>query len=288
MQLPKGYLIAIGGAEDKGEEDKWRGKKPNFFEQGILKQIVELAGKKGTPKIEVITTATSIPDEVAQSYKRAFKKLGIDQIGHLKLLTREDGDNKKYLERLEKSNCILFSGGDQLRLCSILGGTTFIDMVKEKYMDEHFVIAGTSAGAAAMSNTMICGGNPNKAFMKGEVELNIGFGFIQSVIIDTHFDARGRFGRLVQAIAAQPGAIGVGLDEDTAVLVEKGSRMRAIGSSCVVVVDGSHVKCNNIADVHEGSPLSISNVQVHVMAREDMFHLQSREFTAATHFFQES
>lgn len=288
MQLPKGYLIAIGGAEDKGEEDKWRGKKPNFFEQGILKQIVELAGKKGTPKIEVITTATSIPDEVAQSYKRAFKKLGIEQIGHLKLLTREDGDNKKNLERLEKSNCILFSGGDQLRLCSILGGTTFIDMVKEKYLDEHFVIAGTSAGAAAMSNTMICGGNPNKAFMKGEVELNIGFGFIQSVIIDTHFDARGRFGRLIQAIAAQPGSIGVGLDEDTAVLIEKGSKMKAIGSSSVVVVDGSNVKCNNIADIYEGAPLSISNVQVHVMAREDSFHLHSREFTAATHFFQES
>jgi cyanophycinase len=288
MQLPKGYLIAIGGAEDKGEEDKLRVKKIDFFEQGILKQIVELAGKKGIPKIEVITTATSIPDEIAQMYKRAFKKLGIEQIGHLKLTTREDGDNKKNLERLDKSNCILFSGGDQLRLCSILGGTSFIDLVKEKYMDEHFVIAGTSAGAAAMSNTMICGGNENRAYMKGEVELNIGFGFIQSLIIDTHFDARGRFGRLVQSIAAQPGAIGIGLDEDTAVLIEKGTKMKAIGSSSVVVVDGSNVKRNNIADVHGGEPISISNLQVHVMARDDIFHLHTREFTAATNHLQES
>ncbi|MCU7549090.1 cyanophycinase [Chitinophagaceae bacterium LB-8] len=288
MQLPKGYLIAIGGAEDKGEEDKLRVKKLDFFEQGILRQIVELVGKKGIPKIELITTATSFPDEIAQIYKKAFKKLGIEQIGHLKLTSREDGDYKKNLERLEKSNCILFSGGDQLRLSSILGGTAFIEMVKEKYMDDHFVIAGTSAGAAAMSNTMICGGNADRAYMKGEVELNIGFGLIQSVIIDTHFDARGRFGRLVQAIAAQPAAIGIGLDEDTAVLIEKGTKLKAIGSSSVVVVDGSNVKRNNIADVHGGEPISISNLQVHVMARGDMFHLQSREFTAANHHLQES
>src|SRR4051812_40464034 len=111
MQFPKGYLIAVGGAEDRGEEEKIREKKPNFFQDGILKQIVELAGKKGQPKIEVITTASAIPDEVGQSYKRAFRKLGVEQVGHLKIINREEADNRKNLERLEKCNCILFSGG---------------------------------------------------------------------------------------------------------------------------------------------------------------------------------
>lgn len=283
MIMPKGFLIAVGGAEDKGEEAKVRKNRLDFFSEGILKQIVELASKKTHPKIELITTASSIPDEIALVYKKAFKKLGCDEVGHLRLRTREEADNKKVLERLAKCNCILFSGGDQLRLCSALGGTHFIKIVEDRYYDEHFVIAGTSAGAAAMSNTMICGGNENRAFMKGEVELNIGFGLLQNVIIDTHFDARGRFGRLVQAIAAQPGAIGIGLDEDTAIIVEKGSRIRAIGASSVVVVDGSHVQHNNIASIKNGMPLSISNISVHAMSHSDMFDLTTREFIAFRH-----
>src|SRR5688572_30607188 len=239
MQYPKGYLIAIGGAEDKGSElERERQNSLDFFKQGILNHIVELAGKKTDPKIEVITTASSIPDEVAQVYKKAFRKLGCIEIGHLKITKREDADSKKVLERLEKCNCILFSGGDQLRLCSVLGGTEFTDILHERFEKEHFVIAGTSAGAAAMSNSMICGGDETKAYLKGKVELSIGLGFLQEVIIDTHFDARGRFGRLVQAIAAQPGAVGIGLDEDTGVIIEKGTKMRARGSSSVVVVDG--------------------------------------------------
>jgi cyanophycinase len=288
MQHPKGYLIAIGGAEDKGEEEKIRKKRLDFFSQGILKQILELAGKKTSPKIELITTASSIPDEIALSYKKAFKKLGCDEVGHLRLRTREDADQKKALERLEKCNALLFSGGDQLRLCSALGGTHFIKIVEERFYDEHFVIAGTSAGAAAMSNTMICGGNENKAFLKGEVELNIGFGLLQNVIIDTHFDARGRFGRLAQAIAAQPGAIGVGLDEDTGVIVEKGSRIKAIGANSVVVVDGSHVLSNNIASIKNGMPLSVSNISVHVMCQGDVFDLTTREFTPVKNPLSES
>jgi cyanophycinase len=139
-----------------------------------------------------------------------------------------------------------------------------------------------------MSNTMICGGDENKAFMKGKVELSFGFGLIQEVIIDTHFDARGRFGRLVQAIAAQPGAIGVGLDEDTGVLIEKGVKLRAIGSSSVVIVDGSCVKSNNIATIEGGKPISISNIHVHVMAQQDVFNLHSRDFTAANYVLREN
>jgi cyanophycinase len=193
-------------------------------------------------------------------------------------MNREEADSKKMLERISKANCILFSGGDQLRLCSILGGTEFLDIIREKYVDEHFVIAGTSAGAAAMSNTMISGGEEDKAYMKGKIELSIGLGFLQEVIIDTHFDARGRFGRLVQAIAAQPGAVGIGLDEDTGVIIERGMRLKAIGSSSVVVVDGSSITHNNIADIKGGMPISVANLKVHIMTNSDLFDIESRTF----------
>jgi cyanophycinase len=283
MQYPKGYLIAVGGAEDKGtEKERERQNSLDFFKEGILNQILELASKKGDPKIEVITTASSIPNEVGKIYQQAFRKLGCVEIGHLKITTRNQADAKKTLERLEKCNCILFSGGDQLRLSSILGGTEFLDVLRERYMNEPFVIAGTSAGAAAMSSTMICGGDETRAYLKGQVELSIGLGFLQEVIIDTHFDARGRFGRLVQAISAQPGAVGIGLDEDTGVVIEKGCKMRAIGSSSVVVVDGCTIKHNNIADIKNGMPLSVANFTVHVMTNSDVFDINTREFTGVS------
>ena len=283
MQLPKGVLIAVGGAEDKGsEEEKERQNSLDFFKQGILNEIVGICGKKAEPKIEVVTTASSIPDEVAHVYKKAFKKLGCIDIGHLKITKREEADSKKVLERLEKCNGILFSGGDQLRLCSILGGTEFMDILHERYETEHFVIAGTSAGAAAMSNTMICGGDETKAYLKGKVELSIGFGFLREVIIDTHFDARGRFGRLVQAIAAQPGAVGIGLDEDTGVIIEKGTKVSAIGSSSVVVIDGTSISHNNIADIRNGMPISVANLVVHMMTHSDVFDINSRTFTGVS------
>jgi cyanophycinase len=283
MQYPKGYLIAIGGAEDKGTEaEKARQNSLDFFKQGILNEILSHCGKKGDPKIEVVTAASTIPDEVAQVYKKAFRKLGCIEIGHLKISNREMADSKKILERLEKCNCILFSGGDQLRLCSLLGGTTFMDVLRERYEKEAFVIAGTSAGAAAMSDTMICGGDETKAYLKGKVELSIGFGFLKEAIIDTHFDARGRFGRLVQAIAAQPGAVGIGLDEDTGVIIEKGTKMRAIGSSSVVIVDGTGISHNNIADIRGGMPISVANLVVHIMTHSDGFDINSREFTGVS------
>lgn len=281
MQHPKGYLIAIGGAEDKGtDEEKERQNSLDFFKEGILQKILDLSGKKSEPRIEVITTASSIPDEVAQAYKKAFKKLGCIDIGHLKITNREEADSKKVIERLEKCNCILFSGGDQLRLCSVLGGTEFMDILRERYESEPFVIAGTSAGAAAMSNTMICGGDETKAYLKGKVELSIGLGFLREAIFDTHFDARGRFGRLVQAIAAQPGSIGIGLDEDTGVIIERGHRLKAIGSSSVVIVDGSSITHNNIADIKNGMPLSIANLHVSIMTHSDTYDMDTRTFTA--------
>jgi cyanophycinase len=279
MSYPKGILIAIGGAEDKGIDENIRTPNTlNFKEQGILRTIVEVASKKSKPIIEVITTASSIPDEVGRTYKQAFKKLGCSEVGHLKILEREQAESKKNMERLERCNCIMFSGGDQLKLCSILGGTTFLTLLKQRFEDEYFVIAGTSAGAAAMSSTMIFGGPEEKAYLKGEVHVSMGFGFMQNVIIDTHFDARGRFGRLAQAIATQPGQLGIGLDEDTGVIIEKGLRLKAIGSSSVVIIDGSNVKHNYIADLKSGQPISVADLKVHILSNSAVYDIETHEF----------
>ncbi|MES2701501.1 MAG: cyanophycinase [Bacteroidota bacterium] len=280
MDYPQGYLIAVGGAEDKGtdlEKGIVERNRLNFFELGILKSIVSLINH-AEPHVEVITTASSIPDEVAQNYRDAFEKLGCRNIGHMRIRNREDASLPAHIERLKACHCIMFSGGNQLRLSSIFGGTEFLDVLKHRYHSEHFVIAGTSAGAMAMSNTMIYEGNATTANLKGEVKITTGLGFMQVAIIDSHFDKRGRFNRLAQAVAAQPGAIGIGLGEDTGVVVTQGHQLRAIGSGSVVIIDGRKIEYNNIADIDFGRPISVENIIVHIMSKGDIYNLQTRQF----------
>ena len=281
---PQGHLIAVGGAEDKGtdlEKGIMQRNRLNFFELGILKNIVSLIMEGNHPKVEVITTASTIPDEVAQNYKEAFEKLGCTDVGHMRIRNREDVAMPEYLERLKACNCIMFSGGNQLRLSSIFGGTTFLDVLKTRYQEENFLIAGTSAGAMAMSNTMIYEGNAAIANLKGEVKITTGLGLLQNVIIDTHFDKRGRFNRLAQAVAAQPGAIGIGLGEDTGIVVSEGHELKAIGSGSVVIIDGKNIDYNNIADIDFGKPISVENIIVHIMSKGDFYDLETRKFAGA-------
>lgn len=269
--------MAIGGGENRGEHAK---EYQLDFQEGILHKIIELASKKGSPKIEVITTASTQAEEVAKAYKHAFHKLHGVEVGILNIESREQADDKKILDRLQKCNCVMFSGGDQTRLCSILGGTEFIQALTQKYHDEYFVIAGTSAGAAAMSNTIITGGDPAEAYLKGTVGLSIGFGFLPNVIIDTHFDERGRLGRLIQTIALQPGIIAIGLSEDTGIIVQKGNKLKAVGSSSVVIVDGSSIEDNNLTEIEDRAPLSISNIRLHILSHDDLYDIDTRQFTA--------
>lgn len=281
MDYPKGYLIAVGGAEDKGtdlEKGIMERNKLNFFELGILKNIISLTRKK-SPRVEVITTASSIPDEVGDNYKNAFMKLGCNDVGHLRIRNREDAASVDHLSRLSACDCIMFSGGNQLRLSSIFGGTEFLDILKRRYQDEpNFVIGGTSAGAMAMSNTMIYEGSASLAHLKGEVKMTTGLGFLQNVIIDTHFDKRGRFNRLAQAVAAQPGAIGIGIGEDTGIVVTEGHSLCAIGSGSVIIIDGKNIEYNNIADIKFGSPISVENIMVHIMSSGDVYNLTTRKY----------
>jgi cyanophycinase len=172
----------------------------------------------------------------------------------------------------------MFSGGNQLRLSSIFGGTDFLDIILHRYHEEKFVIAGTSAGAMAMSGTMIYEGNAGKAHLKGEVKLTTGLGLIPGVIIDSHFDKRGRFSRLAQAVAANPGAIGVGLGEDTGVVIRNGCELEAIGNGAVTVVDGRNIRHNNIADIEERQPISVEGLIVHIMEAGNCYNVKTRVF----------
>jgi cyanophycinase len=172
----------------------------------------------------------------------------------------------------------MFSGGNQLRRTAIFGGTDFLTLLKKRYQQENFVIAGTSAGAMAMSNTMIYHGNAEQAHLKGEVKITTGLALMQGVIIDSHFVNRGRFSRLAQAVAANPSCIGIGLGEDTAVIVTDGHQLETIGSGAVFLFDGRKIKQTNIADIEEGSPFSVENMIVHIMENGNWFDLETYQF----------
>jgi cyanophycinase len=279
MNGPKGKLIIIGGSVDKGSDTKIPGELPGnlkFFEKGILRRMSNESAKGKLSRIEIITTASSIPKEVGEEYIKAFKQLDIHDTAVLDIRTREEANSPENIERLSKADVVMFTGGDQLRLTSIFGGTAFHHLLLERYQNEPFVISGTSAGAAASSNNMIYQGSSSEALLKGEVKITGGLGFINNVIIDTHFVQRGRIGRLLYACASNPINIGIGLGEDTGLLITNGNNMEAIGSGLVILVDGTHMRHTNITDVQMGEPVSIENLTVHVMAFGDIFDLKSR------------
>lgn len=281
MQFAKGKLLAIGGAEDKGtdlEVGDIQRNNLNFFELGILRRIVEETGGHDT-RIEVITTASMIPHEVGDNYLNAFGKVGCTDVGVMNIRNRTDTSNPDFLARIRVCDAVMFSGGNQMRLTSTFGGTEFLQILLQRYHDESdFLVAGTSAGAMAMSNTMIYEGNATKAHLKGEVKITTGLSFMRDVIFDSHFEKRGRFGRLAQAIATNPACIGIGLGEDTGMLITQGNKMEAIGSGLVMIVDGHDIKHSNIADIPDGNPISIENLKVHFCEKGNGYMVKERLF----------
>jgi cyanophycinase len=281
MQSPKGKLLAIGGAEDKGtnlETGEINRNNLNFFELGILRRLVQETGGVNS-RIEVITTASMIPIEVGENYLNAFGKIGCNNIGLMHIRNRTDVMSPDFIERIKNCEAVMFTGGNQMRLTSTFGGTDFFTSIMKRYKeDDHFLVAGTSAGAMAMSNTMIYEGNAAKAHLKGEVKITTGLGFIQDVIFDSHFEKRGRFGRLAQAIATNPSSIGIGLGEDTGVLISDGNKMEAIGSGLVMIVDGHDICYSNIADIPDGNPISIENLKVHFCESGNGYIVNERLF----------
>lgn len=281
MEIPKGKLIAIGGNEDKGSEPEPNTEQKNnlnFFELQILSRVLKEIKKHKEAAIEVITSASSIPEEVGEAYIHAFGKLGEKNVRLMHIRNREDARLPENIERIRNCDGVMFTGGNQLRLSTIFGGTEILDILHNRYLDEDFVIAGTSAGAMAMPNTMIYQGSSSGALLKGEVKITTGLAFIKNVIIDSHFDKRGRFGRVAQAVASNPGCIGIGLGEDTGALITEGRFVEVIGSNMVTIVDGFEIQHSNIAELQDGSPISIENLKVHVLTKGNCYDLSTRSF----------
>ncbi len=280
----KGKLIIIGGALDKGsfaetDLDVNVVNNLNFFETGILRRIILESKNQEKSRIEVITTASKIPKEIGPEYIKALEYLGAKNTDVMFLDKREMASSPEILDRLKAADVVIFTGGDQLRLTSILGGTKFHDLLLEKYRTEEFVYAGTSAGAAAASNNMIYQGSSSEALLKGEVKITSGLGLIDDVVIDTHFVQRGRIGRLFQSVVGNPRTLGIGLGEDTGLLITNNREMTAIGSGLVILVDGHDIKDTNLTQVELGQPISINHLVIHVLSINDTFDLKTNLMT---------
>lgn len=278
---PVGKLVIIGGAVNKGsfsetDYDLNIEKNLNFFERGILRKIINESRLKEDSVIEIIPTASQIPQIVGPEYKKAFEYLGAKNVNILDLTTREQANSEEMAARAQAADVVMFTGGDQLRLSSILGGSRFHDIMLQKYEAENFIYAGTSAGAAAASENMIYQGSSQEALLKGEIKITQGLGFIENVIIDTHFVQRGRIGRLFQAVVNNPRTLGIGLGEDTGLFIQ-GGIMTAIGSGLVIIVDGRFIKDTNLTNINIGEPISIDNLIVDVMSMNDYFDLKTKE-----------
>jgi cyanophycinase len=273
----KGILIPIGGNEDKGNGDNEM-YTLEFIENGILRHVVRLAGGSNA-NIVIIPTASSIPDEVIENYQSAFEKLGCSNVHVLDIREREQSEEPQNIEMIRNADAVLFSGGDQSKITSRIGDTSIHHLLMHKYMNENFIIAGTSAGAMCMSSRMITGGNNTESFRKGVVGMGEGMGFTPNLIIDSHFIQRGRFGRLTEAVAKYPKLIGIGLSEDTGLIVRNNNEFEVIGSGMAIIFDGRNLTHNNEEILKEGDPMTLTNMITHILSNGDKFEINTRKIS---------
>jgi len=250
--IPKGLLVAIGGKEDKENDLQ------------ILSTVMSLANKE-KKKIEIITTASQHPEEVGSDYYRIFTKDPNHTVGLLHISTREQAADVSFLERISEADVIFFTGGDQLRITSILGGSPIEGEILRRYREEFCIIAGTSAGASAMSKTMINGGDSREALRKGTINVSSGIGLVDNAIIDTHFVERGRFSRLMQTVSMNPRNTGIGLGEDSGIVIEDGCILKAIGGGITVILDGQNLEYTNVANINSDESIAIENLVIHTI-----------------------
>jgi len=272
----KGTLIPIGGNEDKGNHHKKERYTLEYIEDGILSRVVRESGGNDA-KIIVIPTASSIPIEISDNYGKAFKKLGCSNVHVLDIRSREDSEKEESIDLVKTANCILFTGGNQSNITTKIEKTSIHKILTDRYQNEDgFVIAGTSAGAMAMAKEMIAGGSSTEAFFKGTVFMTNGLGLAPNVIFDTHFIQRGRFGRQAEAIAKFPNILGIGLAEDTGMVIKNGYDFEVIGSGMIIIFDASNLTHNNELLLDEGTPMSLSNLVVHILSNGDHFNINTR------------
>lgn len=259
QQPSPGTLVAVGGAEDKAGEMR------------ILRRALDHVHGEAR-RIAIIPTASNEPREAARPYLPAFRDLGATEVEVLDIRTRDDALREEFAQRALHADVLYMTGGDQVRLASILGGTPILEAMHEK-LATGGVVAGTSAGAAAMSGTMIAQGT--SALRKGGVQLTTGLGLLPGVIVDTHFAERGRFGRLIEAVALDPDLLGLGLSEDTAVVV-RGDQVEVVGAGSIVLLDGREMRSTNAPYVDKDHPLSVERMIIHTLAEGHCFKLDSR------------
>lgn len=271
----KGTLIPIGGNENKGigTNEKYH---TEYIEDSILSRVVM---ESGGPQVSivVIPTASSIPTEVWENYREAFKKLGCTNVKVADIRERSQADSYEYLEMVRNAQCVMFSGGNQSEITQKILGTRLHMILTEKHLDGSIVIAGTSAGAMCMSKEMIIGGRKKEAFVKGAVGMGRGMGFLPDVIIDSHFIRRGRFGRLAEAVAKFPDLIGIGLAENTGLVIKDCNYVEVVGSGMVIIFDPGQLEHNNESFVAKGEVMSLTNLKTHILAYGDKFNILKHE-----------
>ena len=263
----RGTLIIIGGHEDRDPKS----------ERKILREV---ATRIHGGKLVLATVASHKPEGYFDDYDKAFADLNIGELVELYVEDRTKAGDRDKLSVMDDAAGIFFSGGDQLRITSQIGDTGIEAKVRTLF-ERGGLVAGTSAGAAAMSETMLVKGTSGESHRIGDLHMSPGLGLIRDVIIDQHFAERGRFGRLLGAVAHNPRVLGLGIDEDTAVVVE-GDRLEVIGNGAVYVVDGQHVTHSNVAEARPERVLSMHDVRVHVLGTGDCFDLKERKPTPAT------
>lgn len=261
-QQVDGQLVIIGGAEDKDGDCK------------ILREFIRRAGGLEA-KIVVMTVATEMPREVGDNYIRVFERLGVKEIRIVDTVSREDASAPTYLEAIEKATGVFFTGGDQSRITNVLKGTD-IDKVLHKRYREGIVVGGTSAGASMMSSTMIVEGDAQTNPRVETVEIDRGMSFLPEVVIDQHFAQRGRIGRLLAAVAQHPHLLGIGIDENTAVVVND-HKMDVVGEGAVTILDLSGITHSNISDILKDEDLALCGVKLHVLPDGYRFDLVTRQ-----------
>lgn len=259
----RGNLVVIGGAEDKEGECV------------ILREVVRLATRAGD-RMAVLTAAAENPHTVGEQYRAVFSRLGIEKVDVINIACRQEAMNTAIADRLTGVGGIFFSGGDQLRITSLLGGTA-LDEVLHRCYESGVVIAGTSAGASAMSDTMIVGGPGEDAPKRCTTKMAPGMGLLEEVVIDQHFAQRGRTGRLLSALAQNPYVLGIGIDEDTAIVVNPEGRFRVIGSNTVTVIDGRAILHTNASESQPDEALALTNVILHILPAGYGYDLRKRQ-----------
>ncbi|PYP80627.1 MAG: cyanophycinase [Gemmatimonadetes bacterium] len=262
----KGTLIIIGGHEDRTDERK------------ILRAVADRLGDDG--KIVVCTVASAEPESLWEEYETAFRAIGAPHVFRLDIESREEATTPRAMRILEGATGVFFTGGDQLKITSQIGDTPVFSRVQEIF-EGGGVIAGTSAGASAMSETMLVANNGEASYrIKSALLMAPGLGLAQDMLIDQHFAERGRMARLIGAVSQNPRVLGIGIDEDTAIIVEHNRSFRVLGAGAVYVVDGSTVSYSNLGEEDSERTLSSYDIKVHMLSQGDRFDLHTRRPTA--------